>query len=117
MKRVVIIGPAHPLRGGLASFDERLARQFNSDGDDGIIYTFSLQYPGFLFPGSTQYSSEPAPVDIKIKVAINSINPANWLSVGNELRRTRPDIIVVRYWLPFMGPCLGTILRIVKRNR
>jgi glycosyltransferase involved in cell wall biosynthesis len=117
MKRVVIIGPAHPLRGGLASFDERLARQFNLDGDDATIYTFSLQYPAFLFPGTTQYSSEAAPGDIKIIVAINSINPINWLSVGNRLMRTRPDIIVVRYWLPFMGPCLGTILRIVKRNR
>src|SRR3954453_20316466 len=116
MNRVVIIGPAHPLRGGLASFDERLARQFNLDGDDATIYTFSLQYPGFLFPGTTQYSSGPAPTDIKIRVVINSVNPINWLIVGNELMRAQPDIIVVRYWLPFMGPCLGTILRIAKRN-
>src|SRR5689334_5125161 len=116
-QKVVIIGPAHPLRGGLASFDERLARQFQSEGDDVTIYTFSLQYPGFLFPGTTQYSSEPAPTDIKIKVRINSINPFNWLSVGNELSRQSPHIIVVRYWLPFMGPCLGTILRRAKKNK
>lgn len=117
MSRVIIIGPAHPLRGGLASFNERLARQFLSEGNDVSIYTFSLQYPGFLFPGTTQYSREPAPKDIHIKVTINSINPINWLIVGNELKRAKPDIIVVRYWLPFMGPCLGTILRIVKSNR
>lgn len=117
MSRIVIIGPAHPLRGGLASFDERLARQFIKEGDDVVIYTFSLQYPAFLFPGTTQYSTEPAPKDIAIKVRINSINPSNWLIVGNELKNLKPDIIVVRYWLPFMGPCLGTILRIVKQNR
>jgi len=117
MSKVVIIGPAHPLRGGLASFNERLARQFITEGHQVSIYTFSLQYPGFLFPGTTQYSTEPAPNDISIKVAINSINPLNWLRVGNELRKARPDIIVVRYWLPFMGPCLGTILRIAKKNR
>ncbi len=117
MSKVIIIGPAHPLRGGLASFDERLARQFTSEGNEVIIYTFSLQYPGFLFPGTTQYSTEPAPKDINIKVAINSINPLNWLLAGNELKKAKPDIIVVRYWLPVMGPCLGTILRIVKRNR
>ena len=117
MSKVIIIGPAHPLRGGLASFNERLARQFSSEGHDASIYTFSLQYPSFLFPGTTQYSSEPAPTDIKIKVRINSINPLNWLRVGNALKRERPDIIVVRYWLPFMGPCLGTILRIAKRNK
>ncbi|HSU51559.1 MAG TPA: glycosyltransferase [Segetibacter sp.] len=117
MSKVVIIGPAHPLRGGLASFNERLARQFITEGHQVSIYTFSLQYPRFLFPGTTQYSTEPAPNDLSIKVAINSINPLNWLRVGNELRKARPDIIVVRYWLPFMGPCLGTILRIAKKNR
>jgi glycosyltransferase involved in cell wall biosynthesis len=113
---MIIIGPAHPLRGGLASFNERLARQFQEQGFDVTIYTFSLQYPGFLFPGTTQYSSEPAPTDIKIKVCINSVNPFNWWSIGNKLKALQPSLIVVRYWLPFMGPCLGTILRLAKRN-
>ncbi|MGN6491648.1 MAG: glycosyltransferase [Agriterribacter sp.] len=115
-KKIVIIGPAHPLRGGLASYDERLAREFQLMGWDTHIYTFSLQYPGFLFPGTTQYSSEPAPKDLNIHIRINSVNPFNWLSVGNELRKMKPDIIVVRYWLPFMGACLGTILRRAKKN-
>ncbi len=117
MQKVVIIGPAYPLRGGLASFNERLAKAFSENGDDATIYTFSLQYPNFLFPGSSQYSSEAAPKDIKIKVCINSINPFNWIKVGNELKKLKADFIVVRYWLPFMGPCLGTILRIVKKNK
>ena len=116
-KKVIIIGPAHPLRGGLASFDERLAKQFQEEGFDTTIYTFSLQYPNFLFPGTTQYSTEPAPTDIKIKVCINSVNPLNWLKIGNELKKLEPVLIVVRYWLPFMGPCLGTILRQVKKNK
>lgn len=116
-KHIVIIGPAYPLRGGLASYDERLARECISLGYKTTIYTFSYQYPGFLFPGKTQYSTEPAPTDLNIKVKINSVNPLNWISVGNELKKLRPDIIIVRYWLPFMGPCLGTILRRAKRNR
>ena len=115
-KKIIIIGPAHPLRGGLASYDERLAKEFIDEGFDTTIYTFSYQYPGFLFPGTTQYSSEPAPENIPINVRINSINPFNWVKVGNELKKIKPDIIVVRYWLPFMGPCLGTILRRVKKN-
>jgi glycosyltransferase involved in cell wall biosynthesis len=113
---IIIIGPAHPLRGGLASYNERLAKAFQEEGHRASIYTFSLQYPGFLFPGTTQYSTEPAPTDINIHVCINSVNPFNWIAVGRKLKRLQPDLIVVRYWLPFMGPCLGTILRIVKRN-
>ncbi len=115
-KKIIIIGPAHPLRGGLASYDERLAKEFKQQGHNVSIYTFSLQYPGFLFPGTTQFSTEPAPADLDIHVRINSVNPFNWLSVGLELKKQCPDLIVVRYWLPFMGPCLGSILRIVKQN-
>ena len=116
-KHIVIIGPAHPLRGGLASYNERLARAFMQAGHHVQLFTFSLQYPDFLFPGTTQFSTEPAPTDLDIKVAINSINPLNWLKVGNQLKKLKPDLIVVRYWLPFMGPCLGTILRIAKKNK
>ncbi len=117
MQTVVIIGPSYPLRGGLATFDERLAREFQFQGYTTTIYNFSLQYPGFLFPGKTQYSDELAPDDLHIVTKINSVNPLNWLTVGKELRMLAPDLIVVRYWLPLMGPALGTILKLAKKNR
>jgi glycosyltransferase involved in cell wall biosynthesis len=116
-KKIVIIGPGHPLRGGLATFNQRLCKQFNDEGHSCSIYSFSLQYPDFMFPGTTQYSTEPAPTDIEIYSVINSIHPINWLQVGNALKRIRPDIIVVRYWLPLMGPALGSILRRVRKNK
>jgi glycosyltransferase involved in cell wall biosynthesis len=117
MANIVIIGPGHPLRGGLATFNQRLAKEFNDQGHQCSIYSFSLQYPSFLFPGTTQYSTEPAPTDLSIHTVINSINPLNWVKVGKRLRKEKPDIIIVRYWLPFMGPALGTILRRVRKNK
>jgi glycosyltransferase involved in cell wall biosynthesis len=116
MQKIIIIGPAHPLRGGLATFDQRLAKEFNNNGDDCSIYSFSLQYPSFLFPGKTQYNTDPAPKDLKIFSVINSINPLNWIEVGKRIKNERPDIVVVRYWIPLMGPALGTILKKVRRN-
>lgn len=117
MAKVVIIGPGHPLRGGLATFNQRLAKEFIDSGNECSIYSFSLQYPSFLFPGKTQYTDEPAPEGIKIFSVINSVNPFNWIRIGNRLKKEKPDIIVVRYWLPFMGPALGTILRRVRKNK
>jgi glycosyltransferase involved in cell wall biosynthesis len=114
---VIIIGPAYPLRGGLATFDQRLCKEFTDEGFDCTIYSYSLQYPSILFPGKTQYSSDPAPTGIKILSKINSINPINWVIRGKELRKIKPNLIVVRYWLPFMGPSLGTILRGVEKNK
>ncbi len=116
-KKIIILGPAHPLRGGIAVFNERLAKQFQEEGHDVSIYSFSLQYPDFLFPSTTQYSSEPAPNYLNIKTIINSINPLNWITVGNEIKNLQPDLVVVRYWLPLMGPALGTILRRIKSNK
>lgn len=117
VNKLVIIGPAWPLRGGLAAFDEKLAICFSEKGIQSSIHTFSLQYPSLLFPGKTQYSTQPAPKGINIKATINSINPFNWIKVGWQIMREKPDLIIVRYWIPFLGPCLGTILKIVHWNR
>jgi len=117
IRKVVIIGSAHPLRGGLATYNERLAREYIDQGDEVTIYTFSLQYPGFLFPGKTQYSEDPAPKGIPIKIRINSINPFNWLSVGRQIKKESPDLVIVKFWIPFMAPCFGTICRIIRRNK
>jgi len=117
-KKIIILGSAHPLRGGgIATFNERLANAFIQEGHDVQIFSFSLQYPSFLFPGTSQFTSEPAPVDLSIHSCINSINPFNWIKVGNLIKKIQPDLVVVRYWLPFMGPCLGTILRRIKKNK
>src|SRR5699024_4140169 len=102
---IVIIGTAHPYRGGLASFNERMAKELQEEGHEVTIYTFSLQYPAFLFPGKTQYSEEPAPEDIPIQRKVNAVNPLNWFKVGKELKKKSPDLIVIKYWLPFMGAC------------
>ncbi|WP_026309770.1 glycosyltransferase [Niabella aurantiaca] len=117
MQKVIIIGPAHPLRGGLATFNHRLAKAFADSGYDCSIWSFSLQYPSFLFPGKSQYTDDPAPEKITIHTRINAINPLNWIQVGSDIAKAAPDIVVVRYWLPFMGPALGTILRRIRKNK
>jgi len=116
VNKLVIIGPAWPLRGGLSAFDEKLATQFTEKGIQTKIDTFSLQYPNILFPGKSQYTTDPKPKDVNISVCINSINPLNWIKIGLKLYREKPDLIIVRYWIPFLAPCLGTILKIAKKN-
>ena len=114
--KVIIVGTAYPYRGGLSAFNERLAYEYLQRGDEVEISTFTLQYPSFLFPGKTQYSDEPAPKGLTIHRRINSINPFNWLKTGREIARKRPDLLITKFWLPFMAPCLGTIERRVRRN-
>lgn len=116
-RKIVIIGSAYPLRGGLSAYNERLARAYLKKGDEVIIYTFSLQYPSILFPGKTQYSADPAPDDLDIRIKVNSVNPLNWIWIGQEIRDLKPDLVLIKFWIPFMAPCLGTIARIIRKNK
>ncbi len=115
-KRILIVGPAHPLRGGLATYNERLAQVLNEQGHACDILSFSLQYPKLLFPGKTQLSTDNAPNHINIYSEINSVNPANWVSVGLKYKKAKYDIVVFRYWMSFMAPAFGTIARLIKSN-
>ncbi|WP_302567141.1 glycosyltransferase [Culturomica massiliensis] len=115
--KIVILGPAHPYRGGIAALNDRLAVELIKEGHEVTVFNFSLQYPKFLFPGKTQYTDDPAPRNVTILRKVNAVNPLNWWKVGRELRRLRPELIIVRFWLPFMGPALGTVCRIARRNK
>lgn len=114
--KIVILGPAHPYRGGLASIMETMAREYQRRGDEVKIYTFSLQYPSLLFPGKSQTVDTPAPDDLHIERVMNTCNPINWIILGNRLRKEAPDMILMKYWTPFMAPCFGTICRIARLN-
>ena len=116
MKRYVILSPANPLRGGIASSSERLAEEIRDQGHEVDIVSFKKQYPDLLFPGKTQFTSDPPPKDIRIHSWIHSTNPFNWRAVANKIADLNPDYVIVRYWIPFMGPSLGTICKIVKKS-
>ncbi len=114
--KIIIVSTAFPLRGGIAHFNALLAKHLGKHHDVETI-TFKRQYPAFLFPGKTQEESgntgsgetlTPAPQ------LIDSINPFNWISVANTIIKRKPDLLIFKYWLPFFGPCFGTIAKLVK---
>lgn len=114
--KIIILGTAWPYRGGLATFNERLARQFMSEGHEVEVWTFTLQYPSFLFPGKTQYTNEPAPKDLVIRRELNSCNPFNWIKVGKAVRKAAPDLLICCYWMSFFAPSYGLVSKMAQRN-
>ncbi len=115
-KKILIVSPAHPLRGGIAASSERLAQAFMEAGHEVELLSFSLQYPDFLFPGTSQFTDEPAPQGLAIQSKLNSVNPLNWLIMGLAYRKKQFDLVVCRFWLPFLSPCLGTFLRLLPKS-
>ncbi len=113
--KVAIIGPAWPYRGGLANFNERLAREWMKRGADVDIHTFTKQYPGFLFPGTSQFTDSPPPSDLNIRRTIHAYNPLLWRSAATEITAGNYDLALIRFWLPAMGPVLGHVASALAR--
>jgi glycosyltransferase involved in cell wall biosynthesis len=111
---IVIIGPAHPYRGGIADTNESLAQALIELGQDVEIFSFSRLYPSRLFPGKTQFSSKEKPEGIDIERRIDSIGPNSWRKTAKAINKMSPSLVIFRYWTPFLGPCLGTIARLIK---
>jgi glycosyltransferase involved in cell wall biosynthesis len=113
--KIVIVGTAYPLRGGISHYNALLYRELGRAHEVQII-TFSRQYPSLLFPGRTQQESEGELLRVPSEQLVDSVNPFNWYAVGENIRRRTPDLLIFKYWLPFFGPCFGTIARRAKRN-
>lgn len=109
--KIIIVGPAHPYRGGIADTNESFLKSLIDLGHDAQIVTFTVQYPELLFPGKTQFTDDPKPEGLTIERKINTVNPLNWISSAKYINSLNPDIVVIRYWTPFLAPCLGFIAK------
>ena len=112
---IVIVGPAYPLRGGIAHFNATLAQELGKRHRVETV-TFSRQYPSLLFPGTTQGDLSAPLQAVPAPQLIDSINPLNWIRVGRQLRRRNADIFIFHYWMPFFAPCFSTIARVAARG-
>jgi glycosyltransferase involved in cell wall biosynthesis len=112
---IIMVGTAFPLRGGIAHYNALLYRELSKRHSVQII-TFKRQYPSILFPGKTQSETSGELLRVPSRSLVDSVNPLNWIAVGREIRKRRPDLIIFKYWLPFFGPCFGTIARVAKHG-
>lgn len=113
--KIVIVGPAHPYRGGIAKFNETLALRMMAKGDIVSVVNFTLQYPSMLFPGKTQYT-DAMPPKIENHRVLNTVNPFSWCGVAKKIIKMQPDIVLFRYWMPFFAPSMGTIAKKIKKK-
>lgn len=117
MTKITLLSTFFPLRGGIAQFNAALFRELEKNNDIEAV-NFKRQYPNILFPGKTQYvTAEDKNADpIPSKQYLDSINPLNWLKTAKYIKKTKPKLLLVRFWLPFFGPCLGFISAFLKKN-
>ena len=113
---IILIGPAFPLRGGIAHFNESFAYSLVDAGYPVELVSFYLQYPSVLFPGKSQKSDGPAPANLKIHNWLSSVNPLSWSKAAKKIVKLKPRLVVIRFWIPFMGPALGAVARKLRKK-
>ena len=115
--KAAILGPTYPHRGGIAHYTTLLARALHERQSLSIV-SFRRLYPGFLFPGTTQFDASEDRIEPPVppEPILDSVNPVTWARAGARLRALDPDVLVVPWWHPFFGPSLGTAARRARRS-
>ncbi len=114
-RRIVIVGPAPPYRGGIAQFVDGLASRLHPLHQVSIL-SFCNQYPSLLFPGTTQKDNTRLTKCIPCRELLSSINPISWRNCGKWLAGERPDLVLINHWMPFFGPAYGAMVRAMKKR-
>jgi len=116
MKKIAIIGPNYPYRGGNSLFIGHLCIALQ-EKFELLIINYSLLYPEILFPGKTQFDKSNEVMDgirqLKTHRILNSINPISWYNTAKKIKEFNPDLVVVDWWQPFFGPCHFGVLSLL----
>ncbi len=115
--RIVLVGPAHPHRGGIAHYTASLFKSLQSAGHSVTLISFSRQYPGVFFPGRTQNDESGVPLQVECEPLLDSISPQSWKRVTDRICEIEPDAVVFQWWQPFFSLAYRSIVRRLKRRR
>lgn len=114
--KIAILSCFYPFRGGLAQFNASLLGELSKE-HTVKAFNFSLQYPDILFPGKTQYVTEGDPaVPVESEALLSTVNPFSWYKTARAIREWGADLLIMRYWMSWFAPSLGTVSRHVGPN-
>lgn len=114
--RICVVGPTYPFRGGIAHYTTLLVRHLRAAGHHAPLFSFTRQYPRWLFPGKTDRDPSDTPLKVECEYILDPSNPLTWWRLYRRVRAEQPDVLLLQWWVPYWTPCLTTIAHLVKRN-
>ncbi|MBB6459885.1 glycosyltransferase [Flammeovirga kamogawensis] len=115
--KIAILSTFYPLRGGIATYGAALLSALEKEGHVVKAFTFSRQYPDFLFPGKSQYITEEDNVEkIASEEVLDSINPITYYTTAKKIKAFKPDVLITQFWMSFFGPSVGTVAKLLKKD-
>ena len=111
-----VIGPTYPFRGGVAHYTTLLVKHLR-EHHQVVFYSYSRQYPHWLFPGSTMPDPSSSPLKEPCERIIDPLNPLTWWQTARRIAADKPDVLLLQWWTPFWLPLLLTVSVIARRAR
>jgi glycosyltransferase involved in cell wall biosynthesis len=114
-RRIALLGPLAPWRGGLAQYLALLGEALMRDAEVFGI-TFTRQYPGMFFPGQSQLDPDTARPRFPTEAMLDSIGPWSWARTASRLERFRPGAVILKWWMPFFAPSFASSVGPLRRR-
>lgn len=114
--RICVVGPTYPFRGGIAHYTTLLVQHLRAAGHHAPLFSFTRQYPRWLFPGKTDRDPSDTPLKVECEYILDPSNPLTWWRLYRRVRAEQPQLLVLQWWVPYWTPCLTTIAHLIKRN-
>jgi len=107
--RIGLLGPAHPLRGGITQYLALLAQELARTHE---VHYLSLlrQYPAFLFPGQSQVDPSASPLAVANERVLDPMDPRTWGKAARRAQELKLDALVYKWWLPYFGAAYAPVL-------
>ena len=103
-KKVVLIGPVYPYRGGISHYTGLMYRELTKDHDVEMI-SYKMQYPKILFHKEQKdYQNDRFKID-DTRYLIHTANPFNIIKTARYIRKMKPDQVIIQWWHPYFAPC------------
>lgn len=115
IKKIIIIGPTFPYRGGNSLYVSFVYETLSKDFDVKI-FNYKLLYPSFLFPGKTQFDVSKKINPVPSERIVNSLNPFNWIKVAAKINSQKPDLIIIDWWHPYFALCHFFISSLINKK-
>ena len=113
--KVALVGPVFPYRGGIAHYTTMLYRELRKSGHQVVLYSFSRQYPCWLFPGKTDRDSSQRVLDVPCEYTLDSLNPFSWWATARAIQAQRPAVLILQWWVPFFAPMWVLLARVARQ--
>lgn len=114
--KICIIGPTYPYRGGISHYTTLLFKHLAAAGHQVKLYSYTRQYPKFLFPGKTDKDPSATTLQVPCEYIVDPIQPFSWWRVYRRIRRDAPDLLILQWWVPYWTPSLAAISWLIKRR-